>query len=90
MESVTPRRTARPAPPPTTICATCAHGQSDGYGMVECQLGWEAHDNVWGNVREGRKWTWIPMAMGHPGVPKPLLAPQTACMVPGGAWKLQP
>lgn len=66
----------------TAICSTCQHGTPDGYGMVECQLGWEAHDNLWHQPRFKRD-PWTPATMGHPGVPLPLLTPETRCMAHG-------
>ncbi|WP_412027891.1 hypothetical protein [Deinococcus yunweiensis] len=62
----------------TVTCGTCAHGTPDGYGMVECQLGWEAHDRLWSDWISN----FIPMA--HPGVPKPLLSLGHPCVANGG------
>lgn len=81
-----------PAPLPAAtltgqVCATCGHGSPDGYGMVECQLGWEAHDNLYREPYRPEQ-RWEPATMGHPGVPLPLLAPQTKCMAVGGRWAL--
>lgn len=76
-----------PTPPKT--CGTCRHGRPDGFGMTECLLGWEVHDDLWRHFRSGGKWTWERVTMGHGGLPLPLLAPQTSCMVPGGNWEAQ-
>lgn len=62
-------------------CGTCAHGTPDGYGMVACQLGWAAHDNLWSELPGKR---WAPATMAHPGVPLPLLSPGHRCVANGG------
>lgn len=61
------------------VCGTCRHGTPD-LGDVACTLGWEAHEQYWCE----REKTSITGA--HPGVPLPLLAPQTKCMALGGRW----
>lgn len=68
------------------VCGLCRHGERADCGMVACALGWEAHDNLWSLevTKKGKRW--VPALMGHPGVPVPLLAPQTRCMAAGGRW----
>lgn len=68
------------------VCGLCRHGERADCGMVACALGWEAHDNLWSLevTKKGKRW--VPALMGHPGVPVPLLAPQTRCMAVGGRW----
>ena len=63
-------------------CGTCAQGTPDGYGLIECQLGWEAHDNLWHQDVRGRFHPGV--TMGHAGVPLPLLSPTCRCMANGG------
>lgn len=63
------------------VCGLCRHGQPDGFGMVACTLGWEAHDPpLWSYG--GKTWA----QLGHPGVPLPLLTPACRCMALGGRW----
>ncbi|MFT2721677.1 hypothetical protein ACMT4L_16930 [Deinococcus sp. A31D244] len=71
--------------PPTQRCGTCAHGTPDGVD-VACTLGWEAHDALWLDPPPWAPGKWEPTAAGHPGVPLPLLTPDTGCMATGGRW----
>ncbi|GAA3997264.1 hypothetical protein GCM10022631_04740 [Deinococcus rubellus] len=50
------------------VCGLCRHGEPD-WDLVTCTLGWEGHERP---------------VSSHPGVPLPLLAPQTHCMALGG------
>lgn len=79
---------AHPAAPELRgeVCGLCRHGERAGCGMVACELGWEAHDGLWSQEVSKKGKRWVPALMGHPGVPVPLLAPQTRCMAVGGRW----
>lgn len=67
-----PQEPAKEAAPVQTdeVCATCHHGQPDA-DLITCTLGWEAHERP---------------VSSHPGVPLPLLSPQSGCMARGGRW----
>lgn len=75
-------------------CGLCRHGEPEWDGMIACTLGWEAHDGLWswqrpekgGDSAGGLPGQWVPSTAAHPGVPRPLLAPQTRCMAVGGRW----
>ncbi|WP_293915001.1 hypothetical protein [Deinococcus sp.] len=58
--------------PPRQVCGNCQHGEQDRE-LIACTLGWAAHEKP---------------VSSHPGVPVPLLAPQTGCMCLKASWKL--
>ena len=77
------------APTPTLtgkVCGTCRHGQPDGL-LIACTLGWEFHDPRQAKVYNTRtRKADLDAILPHPGVPVPLLAPQTHCMALHNNW----
>lgn len=65
--------------PPTPVhlegtCGSCANGvASADPGLIDCLLGWEAHDLFWSEFAR------VPVAMGHGEALTPVSSPAHAC-----------
>ena len=71
------------------VCGTCANGTPAPYGMVRCELGWEAHDAVGKSYNPKTKKT-VPCVMGHGELEEPEATPDCRCGCQPPRWKRQP
>ncbi|THF70470.1 hypothetical protein E7T06_07125 [Deinococcus sp. Arct2-2] len=68
-------------------CGTCRHGVPIQHGMIQCRLGWEAHDGFLPNVRgTGKNRVVTPIHMAHGELEKPEATPHCSCGCTPDKW----